>query len=410
MSTDWSSHFALRTGRMEASAIRELLKITARPEVISFAGGLPAAETFPVEAIRAACEQILSTNASVALQYAPTEGYMPLREYIAAMYRARGVPATVDNVLITTGSQQGLDLLGRILIDEGDLILTEAPTYVGALQAWRPLAPHFASAPTDLDGMQIDQIDPSFPIKLLYLLPNFQNPSGISLCAERRQEAVTLAHRQKFLIVEDDPYRALRYSGQDSPALVETEAQMLGADWNAEGRIIHLGTFSKIMAPALRIGWMLAPAEVIRMATLAKQGADLHTSTLNQCIAVELLANGVVDANLPNLISLYRERRDMMMQSLQTFVGELATWTHPAGGLFIWVTLLCGLNSTHLLTEALKKSVAFVSGDSFFFDGRGTDSMRLNFSCTPPETIRDGVRRLGEVIAEQQPHPVVTAQ
>jgi 2-aminoadipate transaminase len=407
MSTNWSSHFAARTGRMSASAIRELLKITARPEVISFAGGLPAAETFPVEAIQAACERILSTNAHVALQYAPTEGYMPLREQIAAMYRARGVPATVDNVMITTGSQQGLDLLGRTLIDEGDLILTEAPTYVGALQAWRPLAPHFASVPTDHDGMQIDQIETSLPIKLLYLLPNFQNPAGITLCAERRQEAVALAHRHKFLLIEDDPYRALRYSGQDIPALVEIEAQMLGADWNAAGRIIHLGTFSKVMAPGLRIGWMLAPTEAIRMASLAKQGADLHSSTLTQCIAVELLANGVVDANLPKLVSLYRERRDTMIQSLETFVGDCATWTHPAGGLFIWLTLLCGLNTTSLMREALKKNVAFVSGDSFFFDGRGADSMRLNFSCMPPDKIREGVRRLGEVISEQQQlHPV----
>ncbi len=222
-------------------------------------------------------------------------------------------------------------------------------------------------------------------------------------------EAVALAHRHKFLIIEDDPYRALRYSGQDIPALLETEAQMLGANWNAEGRIIHLGTFSKVMAPGLRIGWMIGPTEAIRMMSLAKQGADLHSSTLTQCIAVELLANGVVDSNLPKLVSLYRERRDTMVQSLETFVGDCATWTHPAGGLFIWLTLFCGLNTTSLMMAALKKNVAFVSGDSFFFDGRGTDSMRLNFSCMPPEKIREGVRRLGEVIAEQQQQPHLVA-
>ncbi len=404
MTTDWPVHFANRTRQMQASAIRELLKIAARPEIISFAGGLPAAETFPVQAIAAACEHILSTNASTALQYAPTEGITPLRERIATMYRERGVPATVDNVLITTGSQQGLDLVGRILIDEDDTVVIELPTYIGALQAWRPAKPRFVGIRMDSDGMLIDEFEAAaLPhVKILYVLPNFQNPSGVSLSAGRRERAVELAHRDKFVIVEDDPYRALRYSGEDIPALVETEASMLGSTWDLEGRIIHLGTFSKTMAPGLRIGWVLAPSAAIRMLVLAKQGADLHSATLTQYIGEELLRNGTVDQNYPLLRSLYRERRDAMVGSLETSIGSHGTWTYPKGGLFIWLTVRGAVDTPSLLTEGLKRHVAFVPGDSFYFDGRGCDSMRLNFSCMPPDKIREGIRRLGELIAEQQ--------
>src|SRR5512143_3554190 len=284
MTTDWSSHFAGRTRRMEASAIRELLKLTSRPEVISFAGGLPATETLPAEGVAAACANILATKSAIALQYAPTEGYPPLCEQIAAMYRARGVPATADNVLITTGSQQGLDLIGRTFIDENDDIVVETPTYIGALQAWRPCRPHFVGVPIDEDGMIIEQAPLSTRTKLLYLLPNFQNPAGVSLSASRREFAVSLPHQHSFVIVEDDPYRWLRYSGEDIPALVEIEAAQLGSRWDSEGRVIHLGTFSKILAPGLRIGWILAPSPALKMIVLAKQGADLHSSTLTQMI------------------------------------------------------------------------------------------------------------------------------
>ncbi len=404
MTTDWSIHFAKRTQRMQASAIRELLKIAARPEVISFAGGLPAAETFPVQEIAAACERILAQNASAALQYAPTEGITALREQIAAMYQARGVPATLDNVLITTGSQQGLDLVGMTMIDEGDLIVTELPTYIGALQAWRPIGPAFAGMPMDGDGILIDGFEALHlsGVKILYLLPNFQNPSGVSLSAERRKTAIELAHRHRFVIVEDDPYRALRYSGEDLPALIESEAAMLGAAWDLEGRVIHLGTFSKIMAPGLRIGWILAPSAVIRMCVLAKQGADLHSSTFTQYIAEELLRNGTVDKNIPLLQNVYRERRDTMVDALGTYIGSRGTWTYPQGGLFIWLTLHGETDTPTLLTEALKRHVAFVPGDSFYFDARGADSMRLNFSCMAPDKIREGVRRLGELVTARQ--------
>jgi 2-aminoadipate transaminase len=402
MPTDWTNHYASRTRHIKASVIRELLKLAARSDVISFAGGLPATETLPVEAIEKACAEILATKADRALQYGPTEGHLPLREALAAMYQKQGVPATADNILITTGSQQGLDLVGRTLIDHEDMVLTEAPTYIGAIQAWRPCGADFVGIPMDDDGMKMGQIDFDQRFKLLYLLPNFQNPSGVSLSEQRRRQAVMLAHRHDFIIVEDDPYRALRYSGEDVPAIIEIEAAMLGDKWNANSRVVHLGTFSKIMAPGLRVGWILAPTEVLRMLVLCKQGADLHSSTLTQFIAAELLQNGTIEANYPKLVSIYRERRDTMVEALQTYIGERGAWTYPRGGLFIWLTLP-GVDTQELLQEALKRNVAFVPGDSFYFDGRGKESMRLNFSCMPPEKIREGIRRLGELVAELQP-------
>jgi 2-aminoadipate transaminase len=327
---------------------------------------------------------------------------MALREQVALMFSRRGVPATADNVLITTGSQQGLDMVGRTLIDPGDRIVCESPTYIGALQAWRPIKPQFDGVAMDENGMLIDQVDTTRPLKLLYVLPNFQNPSGVSLSLERRRKAVEMAHRHGFIIVEDDPYRSLRYSGEELPSLLEIEAGMLGADWNANSRIIYLGTFSKVMAPGLRVGWMLAPTTALRMFVLAKQGADLHSSTLNQYIAEALLRNGTIEGNIPFLVGVYRERRDTMIDALQTYIGKRGTWTYPEGGLFIWLRVY-GANAQALMAEALKHNVAFVPGDAFFPDGSGTDTMRLNFSCMPPDKIREGIRRLGELIAEMQP-------
>jgi 2-aminoadipate transaminase len=392
---------------MEASSIRELLKLTARPEVISFAGGLPATETLPAQAVADACARIMATKSAIALQYGPTEGFGSLREQIAATYQAHGVPATADNVLITTGSQQGLDLIGRTLVDEGDQIVVETPTYIGALQAWRPCAPHFVGVPIDEDGMQLDQADLSEKTQLLYLLPNFQNPAGVSLSASRRQRAVSLAHKHKFVIVEDDPYRQLRYSGDDIPALIETEAAMLGSRWDTDGRVIYLGTFSKTLAPGLRIGWVVGPSAPIRMLVLAKQGADLQSSTLTQMIADELLRDGTIVNNFPKLRAIYRERRDAMLDALDKSIGSNGTWTHPQGGLFIWLTVHGDVDTPSLATAALQRNVAFVPGDSFYFDGRGADSMRLNFSCMPPDRIYEGMRRLGVLIAERQGHVAV---
>jgi 2-aminoadipate transaminase len=405
MSTHWTDHWAARTKHLKASSIRELLKLTARPEVISFAGGLPATETLPAQAIAEACDRILKTRADRALQYGPTEGFPALRAQIADRYRARGVPATEDNVLITTGSQQGLDLIGRVLIDRGSRVVTEAPTYIGALQAWQVSEPALTGLPLDADGMRIDLLDLSQPINLVYALPNFQNPSGVSLSLERRQKLVELAHREHFVIIEDDPYRALRYSGVDLPALIEIEAAKLGENWDSDGRIIHLGTFSKIMAPGLRVGWVLAPTPALRMLVLAKQGADLHSAMLSQYIAEDLLREGVIEGNYPLLVRIYRERRDAMLAALTEHLTGLAEWTEPQGGLFIWVKV-AGVNTHDLLAKALERNLAFVPGDNFFFDGRGEDTMRLNFSCMPPDRIGEGIARLGALIAEARAEPL----
>jgi 2-aminoadipate transaminase len=396
---DWTDYWAARTRNLKASAIRELLKLTARPEVISFAGGLPATETLPIAEITAACDRILTTKADKALQYGPTEGYTALRDSIAAMYRARGVPVTGENVLITTGSQQGLDLVGRTLIDRGDPVVTEAPTYIGALQAWRTSEPAFIGLPLDDEGMQLDLLDLSRPIKLLYALPNFQNPTGVTLSDERRRDIVELAHRHRFVVIEDDPYRSLRYTGKDIPALVEIEAEMLGSDWDSEGRIVHLGTFSKILAPGLRVGWILAPTPALRMFVLAKQGADLHSSMLSQYIADELLRENIIEKNMPLLIDIYRKRRDTMLMALSQNMLGYGTWTRPDGGLFVWLTV-DDLNTQDMMALALSRNVAYVPGSNFYFDDLGMDAMRLNFSCMPPEKISEGIARLGALVAQ----------
>ncbi|MEP7286348.1 MAG: PLP-dependent aminotransferase family protein [Chloroflexota bacterium] len=400
--TDWSSHFADRTDRMRGSAIRELLKLLDTPEVISFAGGIPANEALPAHEVAEACNRILETNAVTALQYGPTEGYNPLREQIVEMYRARGVPATIDNVLIITGSQQGLDLVGKTLINEDDTVLIESPTYTGALLAWLPYAPNFLAVPMDDGGIVLEDANLTGRAKLLYLLPNFQNPTGISLTAERRPKAIEFAQQHQLLIVEDDPYRELRYSGEALPALVEVEAAMLGSQWDSAGRVIHLGTFSKTLAPGLRVGWMLASSTAIKMFTRAKQAADLHTSTLSMMIADDLMRHKTLDKNIPALRDLYRERRDAILEALAVSVGSRGTWTRPDGGLFVWMTLPGETDTPGLLAEGLKKNVAFVPGDAFYFDGRGTDALRLNFSANPPNVIHEGIARLGSLIAERQ--------
>src|SRR5579859_6502044 len=316
MAVQWKERYAARTEYMRSSAIRELLKITEHPDFISFAGGLPAPEMFPLDEVAAVSERVLRTDGATALQYGATEGYRPLRELIALRLNARGVPATVDNVLITTGSQQGLDLVGRTLINEDDTVVMETPTYVGALQAWRSLAPHFVGVAMDECGMLTEQLGEIGSFKLTYLLPNFQNPSGISLSQERRIKALELAQRDHFLIVEDDPYRELRYTGQDVPALVETEATMLGSNWNTGTKVVHLGSFSKTLSPGLRLGWMLASEPMIHTCVMAKQGTDLHSSALSQMIVEDLLRHHTLEKNIPKIRTLYRERRDTMLDVL----------------------------------------------------------------------------------------------
>lgn len=404
MPTPWDHRYAQRTQRMGSSAIRELLKLTQRPEIISFAGGLPAPELFPVEAFTEACVRVMQEIGPAALQYSTTEGYYPLREMIARHTERYGIKITPENILITSGSQQALDLLGKILINPGDHILVEAPTYLGALQAWNAYGVEYVTVPSDQDGMRTDLLEEALRSgpKFIYVLPNFQNPTGVTLSRERREELVDLADRYGVPIIEDDPYGQLRFEGKHQPAVVVVDSDRHANDDDTcyQGNVIYLSTFSKILAPGLRLGWVIAPPEVISKLVQAKQGADLHTATFNQMVAYEVSKGGFLDKHIARIRQVYKERRDVMLAALEANMPPAVRWTHPQGGLFLWVTLPEGMDSATVFTAAVEKNVAFVPGKPFFPTGGGENTMRLNFSNATPETIRQGIARLGQVLHE----------
>jgi 2-aminoadipate transaminase len=401
--TPWPDRFAQRTATMTSSMIRELLKLTEKPDTISFAGGLPAPEVFPVAEVEAATARVLAAEGTRALQYSTTEGYLPLREMLVRHMERYGIEVTPANVLITSGSQQALDLIGKLMINAGDQILTEEPTYLGALQAWNTYQARYLGVPTDDDGMQVDQLESrlrSGP-KFLYVLPNFQNPGGTTLPLARRQRIVELASRYGTPILEDDPYGQLRYEGDHLPPLVDLDGEYHGgmaAGLPFRGGVIYLSTLSKTLAPGLRIGWVVAPTEVIAKLVMIKQGTDLHTATFGQMVAYEVARGGFLDRHVRHIRSVYRERRDAMLRSLERHMPPGVTWTRPAGGLFLWVTLPPGLESTAVLQQALAAKVAFVPGSCFYPNGGGERSMRLNFSYCDAATIDEGIRRLGLVV------------
>lgn len=420
MTTLWQRRYAQRTTRMSSSIIREILKITQQPDVISFAGGLPAPESFPVEQIAQAPQHILATLGTKALQYSPTEGYLPLRQFIIEKMARYGIHANVDNVLITTGSQQALDLIGRVLIDPGDTILCEAPTYLGALQAWTAYGARYVTVPADDDGMQVELIEPILrkrKIKFIYALPNFQNPGGTTISLERRTQLVRLADRYSVPIIEDDPYGELRFEGEHLPplAVLDQERQKKkrkNADAFEHGNVIYTSTFSKTLAPGLRLGWVVAPRQVTFKLVQAKQGADLHSSTFDQYIAYEVVKPDkfFVD-HVRKIRTMYKEHRDAMVAAMEKYFPPGVRWTRPAGGLFLWVTLPEGVDATALLPEAVANKVAYVPGAPFFPETNaprrktrgkqlpaGHNTMRLNFSNASLEEIDLGIRRLGQVI------------
>ncbi len=402
--TPWSHRYAQRTKGVKSSAIRELLKLTQRPEVISFAGGLPAPEVFPTEQFQAACQRVLAQAGPASLQYSATEGYLPLRELIVKHMARYGIVAHVENVLITSGSQQALDLIAKLLINRGDRVLVEAPTYLGALQAFNVFGAEYVSVPCDLDGMRTDLLEEALRSgpKFMYVLPNFQNPGGTTLSLVRRHELVRLAEKYGVPIVEDDPYGQLRYEGEHLPPLVVLDRVNCRRDDGYHlGNVIYLSTFSKTLAPGLRLGWIVAPDDVISKLVQLKQGADLHTSTFNQMVAYEVAREGFLDEHVKHIRQVYRERRDVMLAALQDFFPPEVTWTHPEGGLFLWVTLPEGMDCQRLFRAAVEQNVAFVPGDSFFADGQGLRNMRLNFSNAQPELIREGIRRLAAAVKAQ---------
>ncbi len=400
METPWEHRYAHRTQRMKSSAIRELLKLTENPEVISFAGGMPAPEIFPTAEVEAACVQVLRHHGAKALQYGSTEGYTPLREMIARHTARFGIEVSIDNIMITSGSQQALDLLGRIFINRGDRIVVESPTYLGALQAWNAYGAEYVTVAMDENGMIPEELEKAlrYGPKFIYLLPNFQNPTGVTIPYERRLKIIEMADRYGVPIVEDDPYGQLRFEGDHIPSVSVLDNQFHPNNGSYSGNVIYLSTFSKTLAPGLRLAWVIAPTEVIRKLVQAKQGADLHTATFNQIVAHEVGQHGFLDKHIQKIIAVYRERRDVMLDTLDEFMPQGVNWTHPHGGLFLWATLPPYMNANELFIEAVEEKVAFVSGASFHANGGGENTMRLNFSNANPERIAIGIERLSRVV------------
>jgi 2-aminoadipate transaminase len=394
MPVTWQRLYADRAEGMRASDIREILKVTAQPDIISLAGGLPAPELFPIDEYRRAFEWVLESDGAVALQYGPSEGYLPLRGLLAERMSAFGMGCGPEDILVTNGSQQALDLIGKIFLNPGDTVLVEKPTYLGALQAFNQYQATYAPVSMDEDGMRVDEVERllssgSSRIKFIYALPNFQNPTGRTLSLERRHRLVQLASQYGIPIVEDDPYGELRYEGQALPTLKSLDT---------DNSVIYLGTFSKILAPGFRLGWMLGCPEVFEILLHGKQPSDLHTGMAQQMATYQVAKGGFVDRHVERIKAFYRERRDVMLRSIEEHFPPDAHYTRPAGGLFVWAELPRHIDTRELLIDAVKDKVAFVPGQGFHPDGSGTNTMRLNFSNVPPDQLREGVRRLGVAI------------
>ncbi|AVW93174.1 PLP-dependent aminotransferase family protein [Celeribacter baekdonensis] len=398
-----SSLFASRTSRMKASEIRELLKLLDQPDIISFAGGIPDPAYFPREAFAAAMAKATDVHAAgVSLQYATSEGYTPLRDWIVGYMGRLGVSCERDNILITAGSQQALDYLGKVFIDKDDTVMVGWPTYLGALGAFNAYEPVYdrldpADNRTPQDVIATAEQNGG-KVKFSYLSPDFANPTGVTLSVEDRRAILAQAQALECAIVEDAAYQSLRYCGDDLPPILALEIQETG-DINA-CRTIYLGSFSKTLAPGLRVGWAVAAKPVISQLVLTKQAADLQTATINQ-IAVAEVARAVFDTHVDTLRGVYGARLQAMLTSLKAHMPEGVSWTEPAGGMFVWVTLPTGMDGAELLKQALNSNVAFVPGAAFFADGSNTNTLRLNFSMSPAGKIEEGIARLAQVIRAQ---------
>ena len=385
---DW--RFAERTEQMQSSIIREILKISARPEIISFAGGLPSPATFPIAEMKLAFDKVLTENGNVALQYGPSDGYLPLRQWIADALSTNGATISAEQVLMTSGSQQALDLLGKVLIDEGSRVLVETPSYLGALQAFSVYRPQFVSVATDDEGLMPQSVDPvAFGARLLYALPNFQNPTGRTLSLARREALVDTCARHNLPLIEDDPYGALNYAGTPLPKMVTM---------NPQG-VIHMGSFSKVLTPGIRLGYVVAPLPLARRLELAKQAADLHTSQLTQMVVHEVIKDGFLERHIPTIRTLYGQQCQAMLAAMDQHFPAGVHWTRPEGGMFIWVTLPKHIDAMQLLDVALASNVAFVPGAPFYANAPETNTLRLSFVTVPPARIAEGIAILGRLLA-----------
>jgi 2-aminoadipate transaminase len=385
----WTQHFAARTRTLRSSIIRDILRMTEQPEVISFAGGLPNPELFPKDALAEASHKVLTEAGKRALQYSMTAGLPELRTWIADWMRAQGSDVNPDNIMITSGSQQALDLLAKVLIDPGKNILVENPTYLGTLQAWTIFEAAYTTLPTDDDGVLPEAVSDHLKggPALAYLQPNFQNPTGATLPLARREALATLAEERGLCIIEDDPYGQLVYD-EAPPASLRS----------LHDSVIYISSFSKVLAPGLRLAWLTAPQAVIQKLQLAKQGTDLHTSTTAQLVVLELLKNNFLDTHVPRLQAAYKSCRDLMLAEMKHHFPEAARWDIPKGGMFIWVRLPTQVDALKVLEEAVTHNVAFVPGGTFFPNGGGDNTLRLNFTNASDANIREGIARLGRVL------------
>ncbi|MEA4848511.1 MAG: PLP-dependent aminotransferase family protein, partial [Clostridiaceae bacterium] len=384
-----------RNDYVKASEIREILKVTQNPQIISFAGGLPAPEHFPIEELKKVCVDVLNNDGQAALQYSTTEGYIPLREAICKRMKNLGIETSVDNIIITTGSQQALDLTGKVFIDEGDTIICESPTYLAAINAFNVYMPSFQEVPMDEEGMIIEELEEilrnNSKAKFIYTIPDFQNPTGRTMSLIRRKKLIELANRFDVIIIEDNPYGEVRFAGEKLPPLKH---------FDKEGRVIYLSTFSKIFSPGLRLGWICAENKFIEKYVPFKQSTDLHTNIFAQMITASYMKMFDIEAHINQISETYKHRRELMIKYMKEEFPENIKYTLPDGGLFIWVELPQNIDVNEVFKMALKDNVAFVSGESFFPNNKKKNTFRLNYSNMPDERIIEGIKRLGKVLNE----------
>ncbi|WP_050981318.1 aminotransferase-like domain-containing protein [Caldisericum exile] len=395
----WEEKFSSRSKTMKASAIRELLKLVESPDIISFAGGMPDPNLFPKEILGEIAKEVFVNHGGKALQYGPTEGVKPLRETIVKMMQEEGIKNVgLENVLVTTASQQALDLIAKVFVDPGDTVIVEAPSYVGGLQALQAFQANFVTVPLDEEGIKTDILEEKIKelqgkgvnIKLIYVIPNFQNPAGVTLSLERRKELLRISHTYEIPIIEDDPYGEIRFEGEKFPSLLELDQI---------GNVIGLRTFSKILAPGFRLGWIIANATAISKLALAKQAADLCSPSSTQYIADKFIRDGYMNDYLDKVRKVYKEKKDTMLNAMEKYFPKEVTWTKPHGGMFVWVETPEYIDTDALFIEAVKeKKVAYVIGSAFYPYGEDKRHMRLNFTLSTLEQIDEGIKRLGELL------------
>ncbi|WP_455392484.1 aminotransferase-like domain-containing protein [[Eubacterium] cellulosolvens] len=400
------SLYSRRAKGLKASEIRELLKLTQQPDIISFAGGLPNPVTFPYDELKEISAEVIKNHGQLALQYGTTEGHVPLREQIAEWMNKRyKIAIDESNILITSGSQQGLMILGYLMLNSNDTVIVSNPTYLGGIGAFNAFRGNMETIPLDNDGMVIDHLEEALirldrnkiPVKFIYLIPTFQNPTGVTLSEERRKRVMDLSEAYDTMILSDNPYSELRYKGTPLTPLITMDE---------DNRVVYLGTFSKILVPGLRIAWMVGSQEFIKKCTICKQSIDLCTNPFNQYIVAEFMSRGLLDPHIQKICEIYKEKMDIMLKAMDEFFPKEVQWTQPEGGLFTWVTCPEHVNTRELFETAIIEKVAYVIGGAFFPNGGGDNTMRVNFSHPTNEKISEGVRRLGNVLENAIAEPV----